>query len=91
MYVHIQFSRDSLTFGRPKYLTILYMGTLKKLPLFSSNRQWTEFQQHMYYACQTICNRTETFERVHMFMISSVHASTDSDGGNFDRLLWTVS
>jgi hypothetical protein len=32
MYVHIQFSRDSPTSGHSKYLTILYMGTLKSLP-----------------------------------------------------------
>lgn len=82
MYVHIQ-----PTFGHPKYLTILYMWTPKKHPLFGSNRKWTKLQQHVYCAYQTICNRTETFERVRMSMIRSAHASTDSDGGNLIVLL----
>jgi hypothetical protein len=51
----------------------------------------TTFHQRNLYACQTIRNRLDTFERVRQSVIRRVQACIDSGGGCLEHLLWIVA
>ena len=48
--------------------------------------------QHILYACKTICDCSQTFERVLQTMIRCVHVHTDSGGGllSICGLIWNT-
>lgn len=70
----------------------VYLWANLKIMAYSAPMENNEaFHQCSFYACQTICNCPGAFERVQQPKIRCVHGFTDSGGGYFEHLLWTVT
>lgn len=64
------------------------MGSLKPSIVYSVPNEYEEtLHKHVFDACQIFRNHPGTLQRGRQATVRRVHACTDSDGGNFERIV----
>jgi hypothetical protein len=82
------FSVTAPTFAHPQCFRLLFARILKTALLSAPVKDEKKLNQHIYDACQTICNSPVTFWMVRGSLIRSVCVCVGWGGVYYNKLFW---